>query len=152
MSKPLDLKYELAHIYSIAALHGAISMNAATTIIFGNWTGHLGMGLALRELQCVLGIASGQTSKELARDLGVQPESIKKRVLSASTKLGVTRRAQLVAEAMRKGVISPLIVLLCMVLTAQQASTEPFGRVRRPGERRAEVRLTVRRAEACAIA
>ena len=122
-------------------------MNVATTLTMGNWTGHLGMGLAMRELQCVLGIASGQTSKELARDLGVQPESIKKRVLSASTKLGVTRRAQLVAEAMRKGVISPLIVLLCMVLTAQQASTEQFSRIRRPGERRVETRVAVRRIE-----
>ena len=122
-------------------------MNAATSITSGNWTGHLGMGLALRELQCVLGIAMGQTSKELARDLGVQPESIKKRVLAASTKLGVTRRAQLVAEAMRKGVISPLIVLLCMVLTVQQANTEQFGRIRRPGERRVETRVAVRRIE-----
>ena len=123
-------------------------MNAATSITSGNWTGHLGMGLALRELQCVLGIAMGQTSKELARDLGVQPESIKKRVLAASTKLGVTRRAQLVAEAMRKGVISPLVVLLCMILTAQQVNTEQFGRIRRPGERRIETRVAVRRIEA----
>ena len=122
-------------------------MTTATSITSGNWTGHLGMGLALRELQCVLGIAMGQTSKELARDLGVQPESIKKRVLAASTKLGVTRRAQLVAEAMRKGVISPLIVLLCMVLTIQQANTEQFGRIRRPGERRVETRVAVRRIE-----
>lgn len=123
-------------------------MNTATSITSGNWTGHLGMGLALRELQCVLGIASGQTSKELARDLGVQPESIKKRVLAASTKLGVTRRAQLVAEAMRKGVISPLIVLMCLIITAQQANTEQFGRIRRPGERRVETRVAVRRIEA----
>lgn len=123
-------------------------MHTATSITIGNWTGHLGMGLALRELQCVLGIASGQTSKELARDLGVQPESIKKRVLAASTKLGVTRRAQLVAEAMRKGVISPLVILLCMVITAQQASTEQLGRTRRPGERRIETRVAVRRIEA----
>lgn len=122
-------------------------MIAATSITNGHWTGHLGMGLALRELQCVLGIASGLTSKELARELGVQPESIKKRVLAASTKLGVTRRAQLVAEAMRKGVISPLIVLLCMVLTVQQANTEQFGRIRRPGERRVETRVAVRRIE-----
>ena len=122
-------------------------MTTATSITSGNWTGHLGMGLALRELQCVLGIAMGQTSKELARELGVQPESIKKRVLAASTKLGVTRRAQLVAEAMRKGVISPLIVLLCMVLTVQQANTEQFGRIRRPGERRVETRVAVRRIE-----
>ena len=123
-------------------------MNASATVTLGNWTGHLGMGLALRELQCVLGIASGQTSKELARDLGVQPESIKKRVLAASTKLGVTRRAQLVAEAVRKGVISPLVILLCMVITAQQANPEQFGRIRRPGERRIETRVTVRRIEA----
>ena len=123
-------------------------MNAATSITSGNWTGHLGMGLALRELQCVLGIAMGQTSKELARDLGVQPESIKKRVLAASTKLGVTRRAQLVAEAMRKGVISPLIVLMCLIITAQQANTEQFGRIRRQGERRIENRVAVRRVEA----
>lgn len=122
-------------------------MNAATSITSGNWTGHLGMGLALRELQCVLGIAMGQTSKELARELGVQPESIKKRVLAASTKLGVTRRAQLVAEAMRKGVISPLVIMLCMILAAQQANTEQFGRIRRPGERRVETRVAVRRIE-----
>lgn len=127
-------------------------MNTATSITSGNWTGHLGMGLALRELQCVLGIASGQTSKELARDLGVQPESIKKRVLAASTKLGVTRRAQLVAEAMRKGLISPLIVLMCLIITAQQANTEQFGRIRRPGERRIENRVAVRRIEAAQTA
>lgn len=90
----------------------------------------------------------GQTSKELARDLGVQPESIKKRVLAASTKLGVTRRAQLVAEAMRMGVITPMIIMLCMILTAQQANTEQFGRIRRPGERRIETRVAVRRIEA----
>jgi DNA-binding CsgD family transcriptional regulator len=123
-------------------------MNASASVTLGNWTGHLGMGLALRELQCVLGIAMGQTSKQLARDLGVQPESIKKRVLAASTKLGVTRRAQLVAEAMRMGVISPMIIMLCMILTAQQANTEQFGRIRRPGERRIETRVVVRRIEA----
>ena len=123
-------------------------MNAAATVTLGNWTGHLGMGLALRELQCVLGIAMGQTSKELARDLGVQPESIKKRVLAASTKLGVTRRAQLVAEAMRKGVISPLLIALCAILVGQSATSDnPLNRIRRPGERRVETRVAVRRIE-----
>lgn len=124
-------------------------MNAATSITFGNWTGHLGMGLALRELQCVLGIASGQTSKELARDLGVQPESIKKRVLAASTKLGVTRRAQLVAEAMRKGVISPMAATLALVLAIHgMIGDDQMLRVRRgSGERRVETRVAVRRIE-----
>lgn len=124
-------------------------MSAGTTITFGNWTGHLGMGLALRELQCVLGIASGQTSKELARDLGVQPESIKKRVLAASTKLGVTRRAQLVAEAMRKGVISPMAATLALVLAIHgMIGDDQMLRVRRgSGERRVETRVAVRRIE-----
>lgn len=123
-------------------------MNAATSITLGNWTGHLGMGLALRELQCVLGIAMGQTSKELARDLGVQPESIKKRVLAASTKLGVTRRAQLVAEAMRKGVISPLAATLALVLAIHgMIGDDQINRVRRPGERRIESRAEARRIE-----
>lgn len=81
-------------------------MTASTSITIEGWTGRLGMGLAERELQCVLGIACGKTSKELARDLGVQPDSIKKRVLAASTKLGVIRRAQLVAAAISQGIIA----------------------------------------------
>lgn len=128
-------------------------MHAETSITIGNWTGHLGMGLALRELQCVLGIASGQTSKELARDLGVQPDSIKKRVLAASTKLGVTRRAQLVSEAMRKGVISPLLIALCAIIVGHTALDDnPISRTRRPGERRIETRVAVRRIEAAQTA
>lgn len=81
-------------------------MNIATSITVGTWTGYLNHGLALRELQCVLGIAAGQTSKELAREFGIEAESVKKRVLSASTKLGVLRRAQLVAVAISKGIIT----------------------------------------------
>lgn len=124
-------------------------MNTATTLTLGNWTGHLGMGLALRELQCVLGIASGQTSKELARDLGVHPESIKKRVLAASTKLGVTRRAQLVAEAMRKGVISPLAATLALVLSIHGMADDEHALKTRRGtnERKVETRVAVRRVE-----
>ncbi|MDI2594081.1 LuxR C-terminal-related transcriptional regulator [Pseudomonas sp. 681] len=125
-------------------------MNTATSITVGAWTGYLNHGLALRELQCVLGIAMGQTSKELARDLGVQPESIKKRVLAASTKLGVTRRAQLVAEAMRQGVISPLAATLALVLAVHgMIGDDQMLRVRRgSGERRIETRVAVRRIEA----
>jgi DNA-binding CsgD family transcriptional regulator len=78
-------------------------MNALT---LGNWTGRLGMGLAERELQCVLAIAEGGTSKEIARTLGIAPNTVDKRILSASTKLGVIRRAALVAEAMRRGLIA----------------------------------------------
>ena len=69
-------------------------------------TGQSGKGLAPRELQCLLHVAAGLTSKEAAKALGVSPNSVDKRLLSATTKLGVTRRAALVAEAFRRGLIS----------------------------------------------
>ncbi|MEN5236124.1 MULTISPECIES: response regulator transcription factor [Pseudomonas] len=130
-------------------------MTTATSITSNGWTGFLGRELSLREVQCVLGIAGGQTSKELARDLGVQPDSIKKRVLSATTKLGVTRRAQLVAVAMQKGLISPIATTLALVLTLHSMIGDDVAlRVRRGGsggEKRIETRAPTRRAE-CALA
>lgn len=130
-------------------------MTTATSITANGWTGFLGRELSLREVQCVLGIASGQTSKELARELGVQPDSIKKRVLSASTKLGVTRRAQLVAVSMQKGLISPVATTLALLLTLYTVIGDDVAlRIRRGGnggERKIETRVATRRAE-CAIA
>lgn len=76
------------------------------TITAHGITGNLGMGLAPRELQCLISIAAGLTSKEAARELGVAPDTIDKRLLAATTKLGVTRRAALVAEAFRRGLIT----------------------------------------------
>lgn len=67
--------------------------------------GHLGCGAAPRELECLLAVAAGMSSKEIARKLGVAPASVDKRLLSLTTKLGVIRRAQLVAEAFRRGLI-----------------------------------------------
>lgn len=130
-------------------------MTTATSITANGWTGFLGRELSLREVQCVLGIASGQTSKELARELGVQPDSIKKRVLSATTKLGVTRRAQLVAVSMQKGLISPVATTLALLLTLNTVTGDDVAlRIRRGGnggERKIETRVATRRAE-CAIA
>jgi len=70
-----------------------------------NLVGNLGMGLAQRELQCLMSVAAGMTSKQVARELGMAPATVDKRLLSATTKLGVTRRAALVAEAFRRGLI-----------------------------------------------
>ena len=76
-----------------------------TTINFAGFTGFLGRRAAPRELQCLMAVASGQTSKEAARDLGVSPDTVDKRLLSLTTKLGVTRRAALVAKAFSLGLI-----------------------------------------------
>ncbi|MFV3286164.1 LuxR C-terminal-related transcriptional regulator [Pseudomonas sp. NY15356] len=124
-------------------------MNALT---FGTWTGNLGMGLAERELQCVMAVACGMTSKEAAREFGVAKDTVDKRLLAASTKLGVTKRAQLVAEAMRRGLISPLVLALCTVLIGHSvAGSDEFTRVRRPGERKLVETRVSRRTE-CALA
>ena len=76
------------------------------TITAHGITGKLGKGLAPRELQCLIAVAAGMTSKEAARELGVAPDTVDKRLLSATTKLGVTRRAALVAEAFKRGLIT----------------------------------------------
>ena len=71
----------------------------------GLWRGLLGQGLAERELSCLLAVAAGQTDKQIAQRDGVSPRSIKGRIESAMFKLGVYKRAALVAEAMRLGLI-----------------------------------------------
>ncbi|MGA3682496.1 response regulator transcription factor [Pseudomonas graminis] len=76
------------------------------TITFAGFTGLLGKGVAPRELQCLLAVAAGQSTKETARDLGIAPDTVNKRILALTTKLGVTRRAALVAKAFAMGLIS----------------------------------------------
>ncbi|HDS1693313.1 LuxR C-terminal-related transcriptional regulator [Pseudomonas putida] len=127
-------------------------MNALT---FGNWTGSLGLGLAERELQCVMAVACGMTSKEAARELGVAKDTIDKRLLAASTKLGVIKRAQLVAEAMRRGLISPAAILVAILAVHGAFSDDQFLRVRRSGggsERKVELRTVARRVEQFQVA
>jgi DNA-binding CsgD family transcriptional regulator len=78
----------------------------SSTITFAGFTGFLGRGAAPRELQCLLAVAAGLTSKQAARDLGIAPDTIDKRLLALTTKLGVVKRAQLVARAFALGLIS----------------------------------------------
>lgn len=56
--------------------------------------------------QCILGlIASGLSNKEIARSLGISPETVKTHVATIFLKLGVERRAQAVAFAGTLGMI-----------------------------------------------
>ena len=117
------------------------------TLTAGNWQGNLKMGLAPRELEATLWAAADLTVKEIGRVMGISPNTAEKRLDSARFKLGAKTMRGLVMEAFKRQIISPLILLLCVVLTAQQANTEQFGRIRRPGERRIETRVAVRRIE-----
>lgn len=77
-----------------------------STISAHGFTGVLGRGAAPRELECLLAVAAGQTTKQIAKDLGLAPDSVSKRLLSLTTKLGVVKRTQLVARAFALGLIS----------------------------------------------
>ncbi len=120
------------------------------TITIGAWIGHLGRGLAPRELQCILDVAQGFTTKEIARHFGISESGVEKRIGDAMLKLGVPRRAAAVAEAMRRQIISPLCIVLAGLIAMHAAINDgdPMRRDRRAPERRtAQIRI-VRRAEA----
>ncbi|WP_237707294.1 hypothetical protein, partial [Acidovorax sp. NO-1] len=75
--------------------------------------------------------------------------TVKKRVANAMLKLGVQRAPQLVAEAIKRQIISPLCMMLAALVVAHAVLDEdPMRRDRRAPERRtAQVRM-MRRAEA----
>lgn len=79
---------------------------STSTITANGLTGFLGRGAAKRELECLLEIAAGKTSKQAARDLGCTPTTVEKAVERIFFKLRVSNRAALIVEAFRRGLIS----------------------------------------------
>jgi DNA-binding CsgD family transcriptional regulator len=117
-------------------------------IVNGAWKGHLGRGLAPRELQFVLSAAQGLTAKEIAKLFNVEPGTVVKRLSNAMFKLGVHRQTAMIAEAMRRQIISPMCVALAALIAMHaMIGDDAMRRDRRVPERRtAQVRM-VRRAE-----
>jgi DNA-binding CsgD family transcriptional regulator len=113
------------------------------TIVSGEWRGHLGRGLAPKELQYVMSVAAGMTAKEIAQAFGISPDSVKKRLDVAMFKLGVRRRTALVAEAMKRQIISPLCILMMAVIATHAViDDQSMRRDRRaPDRRTAQVRV-----------
>lgn len=68
--------------------------------------GFLGLGAAPRELECLMAVAAGQTTKQIAKNLGLAPDTVSKRLLALTTKLGVIKRTQLVTRAFATGLIA----------------------------------------------
>ena len=123
------------------------------TIVNGGWKGHLGRGLAPRELQFLLWLAQGFTSKEIAREAGIEAGTVKKRLTNAMFKLGVTRRTALVAEAMKRQIITPMcFVLATLIALHSLISDDSIQRDRRVPDRRTDHVRIVRRAECAALA
>ena len=119
------------------------------TIINGAWKGHLGRGLAPKELQYLLAAAQGMTAKQIARQFDVAASTVAKRLSCAMFKLGVTRQTALVAEAMRRQIISPMCILLAALIAMHSMiGVDSMRRDRRAPERRTAQMRMVRRAEA----
>lgn len=97
------------------------------------WQGQVGL-LSPREVEFTLAVAAGLTDKEIAREAGLAPDSVRKRVANAMYKLGASRRAQLVAEAVKRAVIAPLMLLLaiCTVSTGGTPDIQPDRQNRNP--------------------
>lgn len=120
------------------------------TITCGSWIGQLGKALAPRELEALLWVAEGLTTKEIALKMGVSPGTVVGRVSSVFFKLEATRRIEAVTKAIRAQIISPLCIALAglIAMHAMLDDGDPMRRDRRVPERRtAQVRI-VRKAEA----
>ena len=119
-----------------------------STIVDGAWKGHLGRGLAPRELQFVLSVAQGLTAKEIAKVFDIAPGTVVKRLACAMYKLGVHRQGAMVAEAMRRQIITPLCLMLIAIMATQGFDDAGISRRdRRPTERRGGDLRMVRRAD-----
>jgi DNA-binding CsgD family transcriptional regulator len=57
------------------------------------------LGLSPRECQILERLAAGRSNKEMARDLGISPNTVKTHVARVYEKLGVQRRVQAVEKA-----------------------------------------------------
>lgn len=66
-----------------------------------------GGGLTDRELEILRLLAQGRRPAEVAASLYVSPKTVKNHLTSVYTKLGVQTGAQAVAEAFRRGLVSP---------------------------------------------
>lgn len=118
-------------------------------ITCGSWTGQLGKTLAPRELEALLWVAQGLTTKEIARQMAVTPGTVANRIEAALFKLEAGRRIEAVTKAMRQQLISPLCIVLAGLIAMHAVinDSDPMRRDRRAPERRtAQVRV-VRRAD-----
>jgi len=88
------------------------------TLQIGNWIStdkeHT---LSQRELEAAMHIANDLTVKEIAREMHIEAGTVKARLDNARFKLGMQRSLHgLCAEIIRRGIIAPLSIALCIAL------------------------------------
>lgn len=93
---------------TMAQLVGSYAFQAARKIVLQRLTpGQLERPkLTTRQIECVALIAQGKTDKEIARILGLSPETVSEHVADACRRYNVSRRIQLAFHAIHDGHLS----------------------------------------------
>ena len=101
-----------AYIFLIAAaflaLGVALGIRATTPPprFAGNPQAVAALGISPRELAVLEQLAAGRSNKEIARVLGVSPNTIKTHVARLFEKLGAVRRTDAIARARELGIVA----------------------------------------------
>lgn len=86
---------------------------------FGLWQSGSEKGLSKREMEATVLAANDLSVKEIAREMGTSPNTVQGQLNNARFKLGMQKTLRgLCMEAIRRGVIIPLSVLMCVMLAA----------------------------------
>jgi DNA-binding CsgD family transcriptional regulator len=90
------------------------------TIEIDGWRGRLDAGLPRRQLEALLFACADLTVKQIARRMGIGHQSVQQRLDDARFKLGMQRSVRgLCLEALRRGIVGPLVILLCSLCAFQ---------------------------------
>ncbi len=95
-----------AGFLALGAIVGARALRPTAPLPFdGNPQAQAALGISDRELTVLQALASGQSNKEIARTLGVSPNTVKTHVARLFEKLGSGRRTEAIAKARELGLL-----------------------------------------------
>lgn len=93
------------------------------TITHNDWQADIGV-LAEREAHYLLGFVQGLTGKEVAREFGVSPNTVRKASVRIMTKLDAWKMTEAIAKAMAAGIVRHLAFALMLSLSVGSALTD----------------------------
>ncbi|WP_312388552.1 helix-turn-helix transcriptional regulator [Stutzerimonas nitrititolerans] len=119
------------------------------TIQIEGWQGRLGQGLAPRQLMATMLAAADLQVKEIARRMNCEPSTAEKTLDRARFKLGMQRTTRgLCIEAMKRGIITPLMVALLI----GGGNIQQMRPVRQPESPRAQQVVRIQRLDEAQLA
>lgn len=117
--------------------------------VFGEWKGRLDAGLPRGQVEAIVLAFNDYTEKMTARYFGLSPVSVQKRLERAKFKLSekgkppIRSTRALCLEAMKRGIIAPLMVALLV----GGGHTQHMRPVRRPDAPRIQTAVRVHRVD-----